>query len=599
MFKKVEINKYLISTLIIFSVVFEINAQLQNANWYFGNQAGLHFSETDQAPNALTDGVMTTDGGSASISDSDGNLLFYSDGVIVWGDNHKPIKNGTGLYGNSNVSQSVLIIPNPEKENEYYIFSNQAQKFGSLGLHYSVVKLVEKDDDDDNDDDDNDDDDDDDNYPYCNSKQTKVSVCHKGKNTLCISINALQAHLDHGDSLGSCDDGNDNDDNDNNNNEDDETEYAVVNKNIPLLPSASEKLTAVYNQNDNSYWVISFAPNNDITHNDTFYSFKVDSNGVQLITKSTFSFLPMNSQNQGGQMKISSDRQNLGLVHNTLKIGRDGGLDGVENIFTFAFNSETGSISSRNTHSILKNQSNGLELVSSYNGFDIIHSLLNGVKESTNIVASAYGFEFSPDGDKFYISTKEDIDYNTSVLRSSFDVLQVLYKNTQNYSANTKRIREIGNDHSNQVFSLQLGLDNKIYSTHNTENLDRIANPNELGQNTSYENNAISLNGKMAAKGLPQLIKSNQDSNDTKNVISNKSVVIANPFTDQLNIDLINTQSVKFYNQQGVIVKSVFNNDLNDSKTFSVDTSNLKIGIYFLVVVNDQDQIWHETVIKI
>lgn len=32
----------------------------------------------------------------------------------------------------------------------------------------------------------------------------KVLICHKGKNTLCISESALQAHLDHGDHLGSC-----------------------------------------------------------------------------------------------------------------------------------------------------------------------------------------------------------------------------------------------------------------------------------------------------------------------------------------------------------------------------------------------------------
>lgn len=34
--------------------------------------------------------------------------------------------------------------------------------------------------------------------------QNKVLICHKGKNTLCISESALQAHLDHGDYLGSC-----------------------------------------------------------------------------------------------------------------------------------------------------------------------------------------------------------------------------------------------------------------------------------------------------------------------------------------------------------------------------------------------------------
>jgi hypothetical protein len=32
-----------------------------------------------------------------------------------------------------------------------------------------------------------------------------VKVCHKGKRTLRISASALQAHLDHGDTLGRCD----------------------------------------------------------------------------------------------------------------------------------------------------------------------------------------------------------------------------------------------------------------------------------------------------------------------------------------------------------------------------------------------------------
>ena len=41
--------------------------------------------------------------------------------------------------------------------------------------------------------------------PYCdnNPKNRKVYVCHDG-NTICISVNALQEHLDHGDYLGAC-----------------------------------------------------------------------------------------------------------------------------------------------------------------------------------------------------------------------------------------------------------------------------------------------------------------------------------------------------------------------------------------------------------
>jgi len=37
-----------------------------------------------------------------------------------------------------------------------------------------------------------------------NNGNTKVTICHKGKNTLEVSSNALQAHLNHGDSEGAC-----------------------------------------------------------------------------------------------------------------------------------------------------------------------------------------------------------------------------------------------------------------------------------------------------------------------------------------------------------------------------------------------------------
>jgi hypothetical protein len=40
-------------------------------------------------------------------------------------------------------------------------------------------------------------------YFYSMLKDKKVSICHNGQ-SLCISINALRAHLDHGDKLGTC-----------------------------------------------------------------------------------------------------------------------------------------------------------------------------------------------------------------------------------------------------------------------------------------------------------------------------------------------------------------------------------------------------------
>ncbi|MGB5363426.1 MAG: hypothetical protein WBN17_09000 [Aureibaculum sp.] len=48
-----------------------------------------------------------------------------------------------------------------------------------------------------------------DDYDYCDDKNKKVYICHNG-HTICVSVNAIKAHLDHGDVLGKCDD----DDND-------------------------------------------------------------------------------------------------------------------------------------------------------------------------------------------------------------------------------------------------------------------------------------------------------------------------------------------------------------------------------------------------
>ncbi len=50
-------------------------------------------------------------------------------------------------------------------------------------------------------------------FDYCHDNNKKVYVCHNG-NTLCVSINAIPAHLEHGDTLGKCDDDDDDDDDD-------------------------------------------------------------------------------------------------------------------------------------------------------------------------------------------------------------------------------------------------------------------------------------------------------------------------------------------------------------------------------------------------
>ena len=70
--------------LLILSLFFcyTIVAQNEASNWYFGNNAGINFNTNTNAVSALTDGLLVTEEGCTSISDSDGNLLFYTNNRI-------------------------------------------------------------------------------------------------------------------------------------------------------------------------------------------------------------------------------------------------------------------------------------------------------------------------------------------------------------------------------------------------------------------------------------------------------------------------------------------------------------------------------------
>lgn len=121
---------------------FNLHAQRQAANWYFGENAGLNFNLDNGRVNVVNDGQLNTREGCASISDERGNLLFYTDGVTIWNRNHLAMPNGTGLHGDSSSTQSGIIVPNPEDDNIYYVFTvdNFIDQV-NFGLNYSIVDM--------------------------------------------------------------------------------------------------------------------------------------------------------------------------------------------------------------------------------------------------------------------------------------------------------------------------------------------------------------------------------------------------------------------------------------------------------------------------
>lgn len=118
-------------------------SQLETAHWYFGANAGLDF--TSGKPIEDLNGQLVTSEGCSSISDSKGNLLFYTDGDDnTLNKNHLPLLNGDNLFGNNSSSQSAIIVPHPSKTNIYYIFTvdaNDTEPWNIRGFHYSEVDM--------------------------------------------------------------------------------------------------------------------------------------------------------------------------------------------------------------------------------------------------------------------------------------------------------------------------------------------------------------------------------------------------------------------------------------------------------------------------
>ncbi|MEZ4720352.1 MAG: gliding motility-associated C-terminal domain-containing protein [Flavobacteriales bacterium] len=115
------------------------SCQTQADWWYFGEHAGLHF--TPSGPVADTNGALFTYEGCAAISDANGNLLFYTDGISVYDSTHQQMPHGNDLFGNPSSVQSGVIVPFPGQPFKYFIFTTDSPVFPHKGFCYSIVDL--------------------------------------------------------------------------------------------------------------------------------------------------------------------------------------------------------------------------------------------------------------------------------------------------------------------------------------------------------------------------------------------------------------------------------------------------------------------------
>ena len=134
----IKLNQVLVALFCTF-LFQSVLAQKETNNWYFGRYAGLSFSSG--GPVALTNGALNSFEGCAAVSDPNGNLMLYTDGLTVWNKNHISMPNGTGLNGDSSSTQSAVIVLKPGSSTLYYIFTTDAFSEPG-GLSYSIVDMA-------------------------------------------------------------------------------------------------------------------------------------------------------------------------------------------------------------------------------------------------------------------------------------------------------------------------------------------------------------------------------------------------------------------------------------------------------------------------
>lgn len=134
-------KKYSQILILLIITNFCFGQQNRTKNWVLGDSVLIDFNVN---PPIVGISSLESFEGFSVISDTNGTLLFYTNGIKVWNSNHQLMPNGFGLNSSPTASNAALIVPKPGSENIYYIFTvgGQAGYFGDFGgIAYSIVDM--------------------------------------------------------------------------------------------------------------------------------------------------------------------------------------------------------------------------------------------------------------------------------------------------------------------------------------------------------------------------------------------------------------------------------------------------------------------------
>ena len=143
--------KSLFKSNFVIIILFVLNqiavAQKQDRIWLFPDSAGIDFTDSLN-PVAINCNLTIPAFNSASISNNQGNLLFYTGGIDltytpmrIFDRNGNIMMNADSMKGYPWVGQGNMIIPSPSDTNKYFVF--MIDRDGALGdlLYYSILDI--------------------------------------------------------------------------------------------------------------------------------------------------------------------------------------------------------------------------------------------------------------------------------------------------------------------------------------------------------------------------------------------------------------------------------------------------------------------------
>lgn len=123
-------------------------AQKEYNQWFFGQGIGLNFNTNPPSPYQLKVPDYTSNGleGSTSMCDSNGNLIFYTNGDSIFNSQHTSLKESIpiGISVRWSAIQSSMALPIFGKKNKYFLFkgvSEEGQGRGYNNMTYSVIDM--------------------------------------------------------------------------------------------------------------------------------------------------------------------------------------------------------------------------------------------------------------------------------------------------------------------------------------------------------------------------------------------------------------------------------------------------------------------------